>query len=246
MTTLLELADSLTKEASEVKEHASLQQLRTRADTVASELEEARASIEQPLRFLQECRRHGITQELPQSARISEARALVDEIRVLSDGPVLRVVDGDEMPRLRRALAAVERDIEQQASSLWISYCAKNIPLPQPELIQALETKFGGPTTETNELRNLDNALAYYRSKVPLDRSGAAEDLVRRLNRRAVLWNSLGLENIPASVRAFIRACSAEGAPLSMLTSEVLDWLHEQGLLDSYRIFPYANHESRP
>jgi hypothetical protein len=241
MTTLLELANSLTQEASKMKERASLQQLQTRVDKVASELDEARTSIEQPLRFLRECRSHGITQEFPQSSRIPEATALVDAIRAHGHEPILRVVDGDEAPRLRRALVAIARDIEQEARNSWVSYCAKNIPLPQPEVIQVVETKFQGPTSETVELQNLDQALTYYRNNVPLDRSGAADDLVRKLNRRAELWNSLGLENIPPSVRKFVRACSAGGAPLSMLTPEVLDWLHEQNIAGSYRIVPHED-----
>jgi hypothetical protein len=243
-TTLLDLADSLTQEASEVNERASLEQLQTRVNAVASELDDARASIEQPLRFLDECRSHGITQELPESTRIPVAWALVDAIRGQGNEPILRVVDGDEAPRLRRALEAIARDIDQQARNSWTAYCTKNIPLPQPEIIQVLETKFKGPTSQTIELRSLDRTLAYYRSNVPLDRSGAAEDLIRKLNQRAELWNSLGLENIPPSVRKFIRACSAGGAPLSMLTAEVLDWLHEQNIAGSYRIIPHEDEEA--
>ncbi|MNY30786.1 hypothetical protein D3C86_1649130 [compost metagenome] len=71
---------------------------------------------------------------------------------------------------------------------------------------------------------------------MPQDPNAAKQRLDELLTAHNAAWSELTAEGIPAAVLAFIRACAGEGAPIGLLTTEVLEWLTQRSLMNAFRI----------
>ncbi|MOA60531.1 hypothetical protein D3C78_1854340 [compost metagenome] len=80
------------------------------------------------------------------------------------------------------------------------------------------------------------DSLRFYRSKLPND-NAEIEKLSEVSKVLHQLWIKFGQGNFPSNILEFLRlAGSSTGAPLSILTEDVLKWLNEHGIYNDCTI----------
>ena len=87
--------------------------------------------------------------------------------------------------------------------------------------------------TRIRQCRQKVTALA---ATVPADPASAIEQLRVLSAEHGSAWAELTADAVPPSVLQFLRACAADGAPVTALTDEVRHWLEARELLGSFRI----------
>lgn len=86
------------------------------------------------------------------------------------------------------------------------------------------------------KIRQCRANIAALGASIPSDPSTAVVSLSALVDEHCTAWAELRADGIPDAVITFLRACAAEGAPLSGLTDEVRSWLESRNLLSAFRI----------
>jgi hypothetical protein len=78
--------------------------------------------------------------------------------------------------------------------------------------------------------------IAAMAASVPSDLKSATSRLDALVEAQRTAWAELTADGIPGPVIGFLKACAAEGAPLTGLTTDVRSWLEARSLLGAFRI----------
>jgi hypothetical protein len=133
--------------------------------------------------------------------------------------------------RLKGLAIAANRSIEEG----WQRFVAENTPSGSDEVLEAL-AKLPQMRTGVTRIRQCRQKVAALAAAVPADPASAIEQLRGLSAEHGSTWAELTADSVPPSVLQFLRACAADGAPVTALTNEVRVWLESRGLLDSFRI----------
>ncbi|WP_420566415.1 hypothetical protein [Thalassobaculum sp.] len=87
--------------------------------------------------------------------------------------------------------------------------------------------------TQIRELRKEIIGLSETLPEDPVAARARVRELAEQMQ---AAWGELDASDIPEEVIAFIRQAAARGAPLTNLTSNILNWLTARSLTDSFRI----------
>jgi hypothetical protein len=169
---------------------------------------------------------------LSDSPDFRTARKLIAHLRDRFDAQpkANTLTQGKHWPGLLEAIEAAVATLESTLQQDWRSYFSDHLfPGLPPErrrigLAQIPENKVA-----LDKYTRLYEKFARYRNTVPTTQE--ALDEVHALSE--ALAQITFKEDVPKAVEAFVNAIN-NGASLRLLTAEVLDWLRENDLLDSY------------
>jgi hypothetical protein len=133
--------------------------------------------------------------------------------------------------RLKGLAVAAHQSIEEG----WRRFVAANTPSSSDEVLEALG-KLPQMRTGVDRIRQCRQRVAALAATVPPDPIAAIEQLRRLSAEHGSAWADLTADAVPPSVLQFLRACAAEGSPVTDLTDEVRHWLAARELLASFRI----------
>lgn len=233
---LLERATGLSER---IERYQKLKVAAKEADLVstrAAQIGEAAALLTQARSALGKFSKAGIhiqyapagVQELTQKAQTLRAIAAEDPAGLAS--PPFNVAY-EFTNRLRALAVAANQAIEEG----WSRFVADTAPSGSDDILEALG-KLPQMRVGVARIRQCRQKITALAVKVPADPATAIEQLRVLSAEHSSAWAELTADSVPPSVLQFLRACAAEGAPITALTDEVRVWLESRRLLDSFQI----------
>jgi hypothetical protein len=204
--------------------------------TRAGQIEEAAALLSQARVSLDKFSKAGIkfqyapvsVQELTE--RATKLRAIAaDNPAGLAEPPFN--VAHEFTNRLKGLAVAANQSIEEG----WKRFVAENTPGGSDDILEALG-KLPQMRTGVTRIRQCRQKVSALAAAVPADPASAIEQLRVLSAEHGSAWAELTADSVPPSVLQFLRACAADGAPVTALTDEVRVWLESRGLIGSFRI----------
>jgi hypothetical protein len=133
---------------------------------------------------------------------------------------------------LKKGVDAIKANLEQQLSINWQTYLAQNMPSTNNEMLNLLSRVQAFSYTVQN-IRRLDSQI----KQIDYPKNNHEFELAeKRITELKHCWESLHSDDVPKAVLDLLRAAANQGASLSMLTPEVLDWVNTYGIADSLKI----------
>jgi hypothetical protein len=204
--------------------------------TRASQVQEAAALMAQARAALDRFSKAGISiQYFPANAeelteKATTLRTIADQDPAGLANPPFNVTH-EFTNRLKSLAIAANRSIEEG----WRRFVAENGPSSSDEVLEALG-KLPQMHAGVARIRQCRQKVVALASAVPADPAGAVEQLRSLAAEHGSAWAELAADSVPPSVLRFLRACAAEGAPVTTLTEEVRSWLEAREVLGSFRI----------
>lgn len=121
--------------------------------------------------------------------------------------------------------------LTQQLSQAWKNYLALRI-INNPETLNLLGRVDAFKST-VEKIRNLDALIP--REEFPKS-CEQFENIDRLIDQLRESWDSLNSDEVPDAVQDFLKAAASQGAPLTLLTPEVQEWIARHGISNSLRI----------
>lgn len=199
----------------------------------ARQVEQEVARLEPLVATWRLLRAHGLAVQSP-AARVRGALARVTEVRAQYEADPLSVVANDWYRPTTDALQAVCREVEAELRNAWRRYVSGRIPSVNFELLDVLEqvSAFRQPVSI---VRRRLRELREQQEQLPAGEA-ALEAVDRRVSEIDAEWRKLTSDEVPPAVIEFLRQAGVGGAPLSLLTPEVRDWLVSRRIDTSFRI----------
>lgn len=207
-------------------------QFKTRADqfgNVAAKLGAVRAAL---ARFAEA--------SIPVQFTPAEGTALAERARTLrsaveTDPHVLGDPPFNLKHQFTDRLLSLYDGAEQAMLRSWQAYIRSRSDSHSDEVLAALAAlpQF---RQGIGRIRQARMEIATMAASVPSDLKSATNRLDSLVEAQRTAWAELTADGIPGPVIAFLKACAAEGAPLTGLTDEVRSWLEARKLLGAFRI----------
>jgi hypothetical protein len=172
---------------------------------------------------------------VPADAAGLAAKAKTLRVAVQEDPAVLRDPPFDLKYQFTDRLVGLRSAADRAMTEAWKRYVDERSDLHSDDVLNALAAlpQFKLSVAKIRECRANIAALG---ASLPPDPSTAVARLSVLVHEHRTAWAELRADGIPDAVIAFLRACAAEGAPLSGLTDEVRSWLESRNLLNAFRI----------
>lgn len=233
--TLAEQAEALLNEALAVDAVRRDAAAAKRRSEVIAELLQLGQDVQAPAAFIRRCRETGIAPQAIGPTVTVAAQGVQEHLRRLSaeadGGPGLNEV---ALTEARRSLVSLAQRLKELAQFAWLRYCDDHLPRGQGTSLLVLKAVLGD-SSDVVELERLDQLLEAYRDNPPLLRPQDVDTFLAKLRRRHELWTQLDVGDLPEDVQRFLMTVP-NGAPLPLLTQQVVDWLASKGLLGRYRV----------
>jgi hypothetical protein len=123
--------------------------------------------------------------------------------------------------------------LREQLGQAWRSYRTQKMPSTNNEILNLLDQVSDFKQT-VQRIRSLDLQIQQLNS-FPQS-SEDFERFDRLIEQLKQCWDSLNADEVPEVALRFLKVAANQGAPLSLLTPEVKDWLTKHSLIDSLRI----------
>ena len=133
------------------------------------------------------------------------------------------------------SLPGFESNVRASLSRSWSDYTSKHSPQLD---VASLEVLASIPTLKSiiDRIRFLQVDIDRLRSSLP-ETDTDIQNFHKKINQLKGEWQALAGEGIPESVIKFLRACGGVGgANLDLLTDEVLNWLSDRHIEESFRV----------
>lgn len=124
--------------------------------------------------------------------------------------------------------------IEDELKIKWREYIEKGLPSINRELLNILE-QIPSFRNKVLSIKKLNAEMIQYKEKL------AANEMelllvVKKKQQFLNEWNSLGAEDVPENVLAFLRVSATQGAALNLLTPDILTWLQRNKIQSFFKI----------
>jgi hypothetical protein len=150
---------------------------------------------------------------------------------------------------LVKRLASPRRNVGPRSWSATSRALDDHLKAVQRDLLTTWQSRVESKTGSTTQVQNLMRTLASVEgvAKIASRLDGAQAELQRSrkrlpdeqaeeaLDEVSILLAKLE-ELLPVSVRTFVLEAARDGADLSLLTEDVMDWLTEQGVIERFRV----------
>jgi hypothetical protein len=133
---------------------------------------------------------------------------------------------------LKSNIDNLKTTVEQQLSEAWKSYRDRQMPSTNNEILNVL-AKVEAFKSTVLQIQITDRDI---KNVVYPKTNAEFEILERKIEQLKYLWNSLSSDEVPEAVLSFLRLAANQGAPLSLLTPEVQDWINKHNITASLRI----------
>jgi phage shock protein A len=153
--------------------------------------------------------------------------------RFAQDRRCASLTRGQDWNVLMRELARVIDEVGESASASWKKHADRLFTGDAPAAVERTLALTDGNKAALQRYRQAYGRYAALRANVPASATEIAE-----LARVADELKQVKFDhNVPASVRTFLEALP-RGAPLTLLTDEVRQWIEEKGLTNRYLVVP--------
>jgi hypothetical protein len=171
------------------------------------------------------------------SKKVATALNLVNEIdeNFQSQPDWIISTTGFNFQVFQTTLLNLRTDLETSLIQCWQRYTDERTPKINKDLLNVLR-QIGAQDQAVKRIQSLSGQIDRYRNTVPQtdEELEMFEDVVEQLKKA---WEGLNLKNVPtAALELLLKAVTAGGAPLSLLTREVSDWLVQNKLDGAFRI----------
>jgi len=133
--------------------------------------------------------------------------------------------------RLKSLAIAANSSIEEG----WRRFVSENAPSGSEEVLEALG-KLPQMRAGVARIRLCRQKIASLAASAPANPEGAIEQLRVLTAEHGSAWAEMTADSVPTKVLQFLQACAADGAPVTLFTKEVRDWLEARELISSFRI----------
>ncbi|MDY6783348.1 MAG: hypothetical protein SW833_12535 [Cyanobacteriota bacterium] len=132
----------------------------------------------------------------------------------------------------KNSVDGLHKILQEQLLQAWSNYLGRRMPSTNPEMLTLLaRIETFKPTVET--IKRLDKSIP--RRDFPKN-SEEFEAIEQQIAQLREAWQNLSSEEVPEAVLRFLKAASAGGAPLSLLTLEVQNWLDRHQLSQALKV----------
>jgi hypothetical protein len=199
-------------------------------------LEKRLASASQ---FLAICRRKGLHVSNGQQTERSRALSDLNQFGIDFAADPKVILEGNRSRDLFAALDLAVSQCESEATTVWHAHATRNFNPASDEVLVLYERLglFGEVVRRLRELARTLAALAeqHWVTESELDTFGYG------VQKYAQLWRQVDLSVLPVAVQQFLHASGEPGgAPLELLTLEVVEWLQQREVTDRFRIRPFT------
>jgi len=125
-----------------------------------------------------------------------------------------------------------KKALEQQLIQNWKTYLAEHMPTTNNELLTLL-SRIDAFKQTVQEVKIIDVQIKQAIYPKDIREFEIAEARIEQLKQ---CWKNLSSDEVPKSVLSFLRVATSQGAPLSLLTQEVQDWIKQHGISESFKI----------
>lgn len=176
------------------------------------------------------------------SSHVAPLLQRIDAMREKYDEDPSWIIDSDRFnPNpFRGNLRGLQSALDTHISQSWVRYTAERMPPISDELLNlfGMISDFA-PTVQ--KVRDLLAKIKARRDKKLPDEADF-DSFDRLVSDVEEAWAEMRSDKLPQSVMTFLRSSAGrDGAPLEVLTGEVMDWLNERGIAGSFRIRMSAN-----
>jgi hypothetical protein len=153
--------------------------------------------------------------------------------RFAQDRQCASLTKGQDWNALIRELPHVSEELQESAAGGWKRHADRLFAGDAPVAVERTLAPTEGNKAALQRYRQAYGRYAALRTNLPASAADVAE-----LSRVADELKQIKFDHdVPASVRAFLEALP-KGAPLSLLTAEVRQWIKEKGLTNRYLVVP--------
>ncbi|MNW51522.1 hypothetical protein D3C74_290090 [compost metagenome] len=157
-----------------------------------------------------------------------------DKAQLFIENPQL-VLEKTAFHAFIKVISTTVTSVSQELLQEWKLYIESLIPNIQQDTLSIFK-RVPAFKRETELIEQHMDSLRFYRSKLPND-NAEIEKLSEVSKVLHQLWIKFGQGNFPSNILEFLRlAGSSTGAPLSILTEDVLKWLNEHGIYNDCTI----------
>jgi len=132
----------------------------------------------------------------------------------------------------KSSIDSLKKTLEQQLCEAWKTHLDQNMPSTNNEMLTLLARVEAFKYT-VQQNRVLDGQI---KQVIFRKNSDEFEIIEQRIEQLKQSWNSLSSDEVPEAVLHFLRAAASQGASLSLLTTEVQDWINRYSISDSLKI----------
>jgi hypothetical protein len=143
------------------------------------------------------------------------------------------IIENFGKTRFGSKVEQLQNALREQLGQAWRSYRTQKMPSTNNEILNLLDQVSDFKQT-VQRIRSLDLQIQQLNS-FPQS-SEDFERFDRLIEQLKQCWDSLNADEVPEVALRFLKVAANQGAPLSLLTPEVKDWLTKHGLIDSLRI----------
>lgn len=135
---------------------------------------------------------------------------------------------------LSSKVEAISTRIEVELKLEWREYVEQGLPSINQELLNILE-RIPSFKNKVRSIKNLSKEIMQYKEKMATDESELLA-VLKKKEQFLIEWNSLGADDVPEDVLAFIRLSATQGADLNLLTPDILYWLQKNKIRSFFKI----------
>ncbi|WP_438447071.1 hypothetical protein [Gorillibacterium sp. sgz5001074] len=140
-----------------------------------------------------------------------------------------KALDGQEFVPFQRQLKSAVETLNKRLLDIWNAYIQQSLPHIQTETLVIFKkiSSFQQDIEVMNQrLQLIGNASNHLPMTV-----NEVKKVTEEIKSVHAIWNRFGQGNVPGEVLEFLKlAGSPNGAPIRLWTSEVIQWLEEQGI----------------
>lgn len=200
--------------------------------THSNALNESAELLEAPRSFLQWLHALGGPAVPAGIAEVSRARSAVALLQAGFANNPDGLLSGDLINKSRAAVKQAAEELDRLAAATWAQYLDQLSP-PDADIYAGLrdQPEFGDLVREAEQQ---DRRYSQLRGEPYLKTEALRSEFANLLRARAATRKALP-QITDDDVRLFVTSAGRNGAPLSVaLKGNVLEWLHEYGLTDTY------------
>ena len=171
----------------------------------------------------------------PEKPVVDAALSAIAKWRNALDNSLSDALGGDLFGRFQDAADKAVRVLEARAADAWQRYTTENTEQVSEEVLTALSAD-ASARPAISRIRTLSEALSLLRlTAIPtLAQVGEFDSYAAELRGA---WSSLDIAGLDTEVLEFLRAVNSfDGAPLSLYSASVRDWLEQRGAVGHYAI----------
>tara|TARA_B100001123_G_scaffold446792_2_gene602327 strand:- start:462 stop:1178 length:717 start_codon:yes stop_codon:yes gene_type:complete len=204
----------------------------TKFGHIKAQLQEPHPGLKTSIEQFRTLRRNGVVESGTEPKSLPDLRELIVAVHERATSEDRSITEDRTFKRCLKLMRDTSKELDEISEGAWR---AKTIKRPKPNS-QVLNSFEGVNPQEVATLRRLIEGLESLVLSVPTTDT-ALKTYDRLCAEITKHYGKLESDDLPKEVLEFLRKSqSLSGAPLLMVTEEVLDWLKEKKLLKSFKV----------